>query len=289
MKNMIVPSNNVSYIQRHINVVDSKTNTIKGVFNATKNNLIALQPQITSRYNLFEQAVTNNTLFNFLEDAGLILNKDDLLSCYNRKSSKVKEITQLIENSQPRGFLRKCPYCGITLPKTYDHYLPESKFPELAVHTLNLIPCCSSCNSTKSSSFKNDTRRTYLHFYTDTIPSVQYLNVNLNYGGGSIGATFYISRPENIPDSVWGVLSEHYENLDLISQYNEMINDEITEIINSCMSHIEFGGTDVSGYLNRLLLHEETLFGLNHWRVVLMKALSRDLSFPLFILTLNVP
>lgn len=280
---MTIPSNNTPYIQRHINVVSSKKNMIKGVSNSIKTNLIALQPQIISRYNLFEQAIRNNTLFSFLEDSQLILHKNDLLSCYNRKLSKVKEITQLIESSQPRGFLRRCPYCGIILPKTYDHYLPESIFPELAVHPLNLIPCCSSCNSAKNNFFKSNTNRIFLYFYGDTIPNVQYLGITLIIKSNSIGANFNINIPNNIVNPVWNVLDEHYKRLDLISQYNEMVNDEITEIILSCRIYVRNGGRNISGYLNGFIIENEALFGMNHWRVVLMKALSNSFYFHLLI------
>jgi len=281
MKTMVAPSAVVTYSQRHKNVVSSKANTVKGNPNTTKNNLLLLEPQILARYNLFEQAIAQNTLFSFPEDPALIAHKDDLLSCYTGRTEKVKEIFKLIEDAQPQRFLKRCPYCGITLPKTYDHYLPEARFPELSVHALNLVPCCGTCNSTKNNFWKNNTHRTFLYFYKDLIPNVQYINVNLsnNRAANAIGAQFSIQRPVNIPNQIWEILAEHYLKLGLITIYNELASDEITEVFNSCVSHIRCGGSNVGRFIENLLAPEEVLYGVSHWRVVLMKELSVSPDF----------
>ncbi len=279
MKTMIVPSAAVSYSERHKNVVNSKSNTIKGETNTTKINLLRLEAQVLARYRQFEQAITQNLLFNFREDPVLMAHKDDLLSCYTGRTKKVKEIFELIEDTQPTRFLKRCPYCGVTLPKTYDHYLPGAHFPELSVHALNLIPCCGSCNSTKNNFWKNNTHRTFLYFYKDIIPNVQYINVNLLTGDGSIGAQFSIQRPINIQSAVWEVLFSHYEKLGLIITYNELASDEISEVFNACVAHIRCGGGNVRLFVEELLAPEETLYGINHWRVVLMKSLAVNADF----------
>lgn len=279
MKTMIVPSAAVSYSERHKSVVNSKANTVKGEENTTKINLLRLEPQVLARYRQFEQAITQNLLFNFLEDPALMAHKGDLLSCYTGRTKKVKEIFKLIEDTQPARFLKRCPYCGVTLPKTYDHYLPEAHFPELSVHALNLIPCCGSCNSTKNNFWKNNTHRTFLYFYKDIIPNVKYINVNILTGAGSIGAQFSIQRPRNIQNAVWEVLFSHYEKLGLIITYNELANDEISEVFNACVAHIRCGGGNVRLFVEELLAPEESLYGINHWRVVLMKSLAVNADF----------
>lgn len=281
MKQLIVPPSDVPFSQRHKDVVRSKTNTVNGIRNETKFNLLNLENQILARYAIFERAVAQKDLFNLSEDLVLARHRSDLLSCYTGRTNKVKEIFSLIENAQPSRLLKRCPYCGITLPKTFDHYLPESKFPELSVHALNLVPCCGTCNQTKNNDWKNFNHRFFLHFYSDEIPELQYLNVNLHTRDGvnAIGATFSINRPEGISDDIWVVLTSHYTKLNLITTYNELANDEISEVFNTCLSHLRCGGTNVSRFIEHLLLSEEQLYGLNHWRVVLMKALSANNNF----------
>jgi hypothetical protein len=61
--------------------------------------------------------------------------------------------------------------------------------------------------------------------------------------------------------------------------YNELANDEISEIFNVCVSHLQCGGTDIPKFINKLLIQDEQLYGLNHWRVILMKALAKSHDF----------
>lgn len=281
MKKMNAPSNAIPYIKRHKDVVDSKANTVNRQPNSIKSNLLLLEQDIGKRYVAFEQHINRGNLFNFPEDTSFAAHSDDLLSCYKGLTKKVKVIFSIIENAQPANFLKRCPYCGITLPKTHDHYLPESKFPELAVHALNLIPCCFTCNQTKNDIWKNQTHRVFIHFYMDNIPRDQFLHVNLTSSANmnAVGATFTLSRPPNIPNNVWDVLNAHYDKLGLIQQYNDQANNEISTVFNACVSHLKNGGVWVDKFIRTLLLSDEQLYGENHWRVVLMKALANNAVF----------
>lgn len=120
-----------------------------------------------------------------------------------------------------------------------------------------------------------------MYFYKDLIPNVQYINVNLsnNRAANAIGAQFSIQRPVNIPNQIWEILAEHYLKLGLITIYNELASDEITEVFNSCVSHIRCGGSNVGRFIENLLAPEEVLYGVSHWRVVLMKELSVSPDF----------
>lgn len=281
MKLLNIPSASTPYITRHRDIVNAKHNTIKGNVNQTKRNLLGLDSQVALRYADFELAIQNNQLFNFNENSVLKQNKDDLLSCYNSYTKKVDEIFDLIKDAQIKCSLKKCPYCGITIPKTHDHYLPEAKFPELAVHALNLIPCCFTCNQTKSDNWKNSTHRTFIYFYSDTIPNERFISIQLYFSinGDSIGAKFFINRPLNISNNHWNIISSHYEKLKLIDNYNEIVNDEITEIFQICLSHVRNGGVDLNNFILDLITHEENTYGSNHWKVILMNALAGSIRF----------
>lgn len=60
-----------------------------------------------------------------------------------------------------------CPMCGSQGIGTVDHYLPQSQYPDLAIFSKNLIPCCS-CNSTRGTTTKGAiTGQRVLHPYYD--------------------------------------------------------------------------------------------------------------------------
>ena len=281
MKKLVQPRCSVPYIDLHKNVIASKHDSISGLPNVAKQRLLSLEADIAQRYSSFERAVDQNTLFNLATSATFSSYSDDLVNCYKGRTSKVKSIFKIIEASQDSRCLKRCPYCGTTLPRTHDHYLPESLFPELCLHALNLIPCCGVCNSKKGNNWKNNNHRTFIYFYSDVIPTSQYLFVYLinvrNYN--VLGAKFKIIRPDNISNSIWNIIESHYTKLSLIDRYNELVNDEISEFADICASHILDGGLSISRFINNILYRERQIYGLNHWRVVLMESLSVNSSF----------
>ncbi|MGV3102921.1 HNH endonuclease [Rothia sp. 32237D007AR] len=75
--------------------------------------------------------------------------------------------------SHPRSYSNYglCSYCKLSLANTWDHFIPKDKYPILATSQINLIPCCSECNSNIGEQDFGDIGSTLLHPY--------FLNVDL--------------------------------------------------------------------------------------------------------------
>jgi hypothetical protein len=43
--------------------------------------------------------------------------------------------------------LGRSPFCGVGHGSALDHNLPKTKFPQLLVVPLNLVPSCKNCNT----------------------------------------------------------------------------------------------------------------------------------------------
>ncbi|TJY65031.1 hypothetical protein E4T66_02075 [Sinimarinibacterium sp. CAU 1509] len=184
-----------------------------------------------------------------------------------------KEIKEL----QPRRQLKYCPMCGVTLPKTFDHYMPAARFPEYAVMALNLIPCCSQCNSIKDDDWLSTSgERQFLHLYFDCIPEEQYLFVQLLSSADmrGVGASFELRRPSGFRRNKWSLLTSHYKRLKLLERFSEEGNEEIAEVLAGCKAHLQAGGGSASLLLQNLANDRATVYGDSHWRTVLMRALS---------------
>ncbi len=215
----------------------------------------------------------------------MLKSKENLLSCYKNKTVKVKDIFSDIESSQIPGSLGKCPYCGITRPSTYDHYMPEEKYPEFSVHALNLIPCCSDCNSSKGVRFLYNGQRQYLHFYSDPFPQEQFLFVVINTQPNSVAyaVRFSLLKPNGFDKSYWDVIEAHFEKLKLIQRYKNEANDEIATAFELSKAHISDGGISVKNFLLRICDSEEAKFGKSHWRVVLKRQLAKTQEFTNYV------
>lgn len=172
--------------------------------------------------------------------------------------------------------------CGTTLHSTFDYYLPAVKFPEFAVHLLNLVPCCFKCNSTKDDDWLSaGGRRQYLHAYSDGLPNLHFVTVDLHeqHGLAGVGATFSLVRPHGVDAGTWQLVKSHFDRLHLVNRYDEQGNDQIAEILAGCRTYIETGGHGAREVLAGIANDRRSVYGRNHWRAVLMEALFTHENF----------
>ncbi len=131
-----------TYIERFIEVRDKKAEP-------TKSDLICIHELISQRYQVFEFLISKREI-EIISDTPLSAFKDQLRSCYDSSTNALLQLKLDIKNNIPQPLRGTCPLCKTTIPSTFDHYLPISFFPEFSIHPLNLIPCCSTCNTTKN-------------------------------------------------------------------------------------------------------------------------------------------
>jgi hypothetical protein len=60
--------------------------------------------------------------------------------------------------------LTACPMCGGTAVSTLEHVLPKANYPEFAVLSFNLVPCCDGCQRRRSAKGK---AFSFVHPYFD--------------------------------------------------------------------------------------------------------------------------
>ena len=260
-----------TYLDRYVAIRDKK-------HGPTKTQLVAAHALVTQRYADHAQAVALDELHALQH--GVVPAPVDvaLRACYGSATQPLKQLKQAIRDAQAPRQLKYCPMCGTTLPTTFDHYLPAARFPEFAVHGLNLIPCCALCNSTKDDDWLGQTgRRQFLHAYLDALPDVQFVKVTLHETPPlpGVGATFSLERPPAVDQAPWDLIATHFARLKLLARYNERGNAEVAEILADCREFsVHSGGADVAGFLHGRVQDRRNAHGRNHWIVVLMEALA---------------
>jgi 5-methylcytosine-specific restriction endonuclease McrA len=244
--------------------------------------LIAKHKEIVSSYGTFVSAIQKRDLESVKPNKALASVRDSLVSCYTNKSAGIKKLKNDIRTTHGIRVLKYCPMCGITSPSTFDHYLPSSRYPEFAVHPLNLIPCCSICNSTKNDDWLNkDDRRQYLHLYSDLIPASDFLGVYLHapVTATGVGATFRLTKPKRVRTQDWRLIESHFTKLKLLDRYAEQSNAEIAEILESCAEHVTHGGLRPKQFLLGIANRQVAVYGSSSWRVQLMRKLAGSPKF----------
>ena len=270
MKRLTPLENDPAYVERYISIRNRKRLTVRAP-------LIAAHAFIEERYLALAEAVADDSLSEIGIDARAAPIREVLRACYDGSTQPLRDLKKAIVAAQPVRLMKYCPMCGTTLHSTFDHYMPAVRFPEFAVHPLNLVPCCSKCNSIKDDDWLSATgRRQYLHAYSDELPDLQFVTVSLHeqYGLSGVGATFALVRPEGVPGDSWRLVKSHFDRLHLLDRYDELGNDEIAEILSDGRAFVEAGGDDVRQFLSARAHDRRTVYGRNHWRAVLMEALS---------------
>jgi hypothetical protein len=236
-----------------------------------------MQALMESRYAELEAVLKTDELHLVNADAGAQQFEDALRACYDGSTKRLRSLKRDILRGQPKRTLKYCPMCGTTLAATFDHYLPASEFPEFAVHALNLIPCCSTCNTTKGDGWlTSGGSRQYIHALLDDVPNAEFLRASLVEQPGclGVGATFSLERPAGCSSAKWTLVESHFGRLRLLDRYRDLSNDEIAEMLASCRSFLSAGGSDYRSFLTGQASDWKQTYGRNHWRAVLAEVMT---------------
>jgi 5-methylcytosine-specific restriction endonuclease McrA len=210
--------------------------------------------------------------------------KKAFTSCYSRNSKGYLEgevVTQIIA-VQSIQHKMKCPYCGMDKPRTIDHYLPKSEFPEFSIFPPNLIPCCGYCNNKKSDNWIWDGKRIFLNLYYDDIPSdKQFLFAHLEYEERKDIpiVTFSIENKENISEELFEIIARHYQKLDLLNEFAENVEEFLSNIHDEIKHNPELCIEDHKSSLERKYQTNVRKYGQNHWETSFLKAVLESEEF----------
>lgn len=275
MRNLIIPT----IPPTHIYAVTKERARSK----VKKDRLENLENYVLKRYEEYKE---KRTELEKITDSTILIEEDKeaLLSCYtrNKKGYFEGDVVNSIIQSQSIQHRQNCPYCGLDKPRTIDHYLPKDDFPEFSIYPLNLIPCCSYCNQKKSTTWKEDGKRTFINLYFDKVPeSEQFLFLNLEYKDSDLAPyiSFEIKNPDNIETDLYELIKGHYSTLDLLREFSEKIEEEISNIIDKVTHYPKITMYQHQEDFERLQRTYTRKYGLNHWQTVLYQNLVSNDAF----------
>lgn len=266
MKKLISPELNANDVYMHL--MENARSKEK------KERLLQLQPYVYSRYDIYTKNALS--LENISESKITEENdKSTMQSCYNRNSKGYLEgeVVAEIIGIQSVQHKNKCPYCGLDRPRTIDHYLPKSDFPEFSVFPSNLIPCCQYCNGKKGDRWIRNGKRIFLNLYYDEIPEVKYLHTNIELNKADIPLIrFTLSNNGEINPYLFEIIQEHYAALDLLKQFSLNVEDEISNI-NDHILHDKLSIETQKRTLRNELASSIRRYGINFWKSSFLDAL----------------
>lgn len=166
-----------------------------------------------------------------------------------------------------------CQYCTLNQVNTFDHFIPKGEFCEFAVHPRNLICCCSECNSKKGKNWRENGKVLFLNLYKDILPSDQYLFVKIT-NSKTLNVSFYLENKFEIDQTLFNLIENHYEGLDLFTRFEENCDSVISSFISDLKAFEEFPLSNKSiEIVRRQIDSERASKGVNYWESVLKLAL----------------
>lgn len=215
------------------------------------------------------------------------LDRENLLALYGSDKKIIKTVRAWIDTNNKRTYLKVCPYCTLGVANTTEHILPKALYQEYAVHSKNLIPCCSDCNSRKGNAVRDAKGEpVVINFYYDTLPLVQYLFVDISFDANDIvNFTYSLDNVNNVDGKLFRLVQSHFTRLDLLNRFKTMAVSRYTELEDSLLVDLESKNIDdCMTDLKKKALKDAAEYGRNHWMVVLKLALVESGEYKKYII-----
>lgn len=251
----------------HKSIVSNSLN--KGV---SQDNLLKNEHIITSKYADYKVKFDNNDLLSINAHGFDGEDKTNLLKLYSSQRKPIIELKKELTTNEFNQRNNDCPNCTIEKVASLDHYIPKDEFPEFSVNPINLIPCCSTCNSKKKEKWKGDQNLLFINLYSDVIPIVQYLFVDIV---SKTEFKFELKNINNIDIDLFKIIESHYSKLDLPQRFKENSDEVISEldlIISSFKDSISANNV-LLDVVKKHYSKIEATKGINNWKIVLVKAM----------------
>lgn len=174
---------------------------------------------------------------------------------------------------------QKCPMCGRANIASLDHYLPQSRYPEFAILSMNLVPVCGECNRLKGNECGDGTGGRFLHAYFDFLPSQPVLFARVSVTR-RVTLAFELRKPPDMDQDLFECLEFQFERLQLALHFRRDAVDELSDRREALATWFEFGAAEaVSRYLKIEADSAEKQRGVHYWRTALLRGVQRSIEF----------
>jgi hypothetical protein len=247
-----------------------------------KSRLETAESVIADEFANYNIAFEANALSTLNANASLAVLKEDLLSLYSYQNSTIRGVRNSIRERQDVTIQTTCQNCTINSVNSMDHVLPKSNFPEFVVNPLNLFPSCTECNGYKLTAYGQGGNPLFLNLYTDTLPTIQYLFVDVHFRGPQdLLFSFYLNNANGaIPANEFSLIESHYKKLHLLQRFHDSAKELVKSLdvsIAGYLPHLPIN--EIIRIANGIIDGEKVAYGQNNWRCVFKSALINSANY----------
>lgn len=179
-----------------------------------------------------------------------------------------------LEKLRKKNKLLACPVCGEPgRPRTLDHCLPKTTYPEFAINLLNLVPACDWCQGEKLAAYKNAAgSRSFIHPYFDDVNRPLYTIVLKK---PYLTPVISLEVNTNLPLELQVLVASHLKGIDFWERFKDYFESSYQGIIRIASSARTGGRITVTEAIrSSYLLTVEK--GINCWDAVLYRSILDD-------------
>ncbi len=248
---------------------------------ATKNKLLPIRDKVKERYSFYGDHFNSLDEILPLPETELSNAKDELISCYG-DNVEFKKVRHEIFGDLSASNQTKCPYCMLSRPNTLEHYFDKDDYPEFSVYVPNLVPCCSECNTDKSTSvFDSNNNRKYIHFYHDLIPAEQFLFVRFSFSEDDSVPLVSVTLRFGEENYYSELIMRHFEDLSLFAKYRSAILDRLAPLLEEIRMN-QLSGMSAEIIISALQNRQRSLsehYGNNYWETCIYEGVLNSPGF----------
>lgn len=198
--------------------------------------------------------------------------KTSLIGLYSPAENKLP--FEQLEKIRKKNGLVSCPICGEAgRPRTLDHYLPKTAFPELAINLLNLVPACDWCQGEKLAEYLNpDGSRRYIHSYFDEVNTPLF---NIIFDPPYDSPRISIGISDQLEPEMQKLVASHLDGIGFLKRFIDIFETSYQSVVRMAKRSREPGNISLDQSLNEALGVARDK-GVNCWDAVLYRSVLAD-------------
>ena len=232
------------------------------------------------RFREYDSKFNNDKLEELEEEEYTNKQKADLKSLYDFDVQPFPVLYKELSKDEKGRKNPYCPLCDMEGVSSFDHILPQSKFPEFSDHPLNLIRSCQKCNGKKSSNWLEGAKRRYVNLYIDDIPNKQFLfvKIEIDEEEQSLIVDFSVENRYGIESELYRKIENHFVDLEICSRYEEGCSEVISSLQDDVVNNLDIGASrdDIKSSILNKCSREQARYGVNYWRAILKQACAEN-------------
>lgn len=251
-----------------------------------------ITPDLTARYQQYDDqkgcpsGMPPLALRDYVDtDEEEIARKKTLIGLYDPKEDKYPY--NELEKLRKKNKLLACPVCGeLGRPRTLDHCLPKTTYPEFAINLLNLVPACDWCQGEKLADYKNVAgTRSFLHPYYDEVNRPLY-SIKLQAPYLTPVISFEIRN--DLSRGLQDLVASHLDGISFWERFKEYFESSYLNVIRMASDTRDAGMITVATAIQSAY-QLQVGKGVNSWDAVVYRSLLEDADVMEFLQNGELP